>query len=187
MSSRSARDSDRPAGCAARLGAATEGFASRTLDVLGTPRTYHLHVPRAYDTESRVYPVVFVWHGHGGDGVSGGLNHWLACVRGDVLRASAGIAVRERAGACVGKAAAWLLHDHDDETVAYEEGEAARARELARNGRSGASEPLGSDCVRYLECDESHPVVWCATRDYGHHIRGDWAPAQVWSFFESLD
>jgi polyhydroxybutyrate depolymerase len=59
----------RSAGCG--LGAATN-FGARTIVVRGRTRTYHLFVPPTYDA-NRVYPIIFKWHGWGGNGLSGGL------------------------------------------------------------------------------------------------------------------
>ncbi len=59
------------AGCGG--GAHGDGaFATRSIRVGGTDRIYRILVPASYDS-SRAYPVVFRWHGHGGDGLSGGL------------------------------------------------------------------------------------------------------------------
>lgn len=53
-------------------------FVARTIVVRGVSRTYHLRVPTAYDP-ARAYPIVFKWHGAGGDGLSGGLGiEWVA-------------------------------------------------------------------------------------------------------------
>jgi polyhydroxybutyrate depolymerase len=40
--------------------------------VLGLIRTYYLRVPGSYDP-NRAYPLIFRWHGSGGNGLSGGL------------------------------------------------------------------------------------------------------------------
>jgi len=51
----------------------TRGFELQKLRVLDHDRTYHLRVPRGYDSK-RPYPIIFRWHGRGGDGLSGGLD-----------------------------------------------------------------------------------------------------------------
>lgn len=61
----------RSAGCGGS-GSATSGFETRTVNIAGTTRTYHVRVPGSYDAE-RAYPIVFKWHGYGGNGLSGGL------------------------------------------------------------------------------------------------------------------
>jgi len=47
-------------------------FARTTIHVPGRDRTYFLRLPRTYDPD-RAYPLVFRWHGSGGDGLSGGM------------------------------------------------------------------------------------------------------------------
>jgi polyhydroxybutyrate depolymerase len=223
-------------------------FVSIKTQVLGQERKYHLRLPRFYDP-NRAYPLIFRWHGAGGNGLSGGLgiefsardsaiivsadglnNFWqiyadsadlpffdnmlesisnqycvdrnrvfsfgfsaggtfsnlLACERSDVLRASAAIASGITTNTCKGKVATWLLHDRNDDAVLIAEGEAARERAIAVNGCSTSTVDEGNGCVRYQGCDAA-PVVWCESKGFGHNIRGDFAPAQVWKFFQSLD
>ena len=47
-------------------------YVMQTIDVAGTARAYGLYVPRSYDP-ARAYPLVFRWHGSGGNALSGGL------------------------------------------------------------------------------------------------------------------
>jgi dienelactone hydrolase len=47
-------------------------YVMQTVDVAGTARAYALYVPRSYDP-ARAYPLVFRWHGSGGNALSGGL------------------------------------------------------------------------------------------------------------------
>lgn len=225
----------------------TGKFKPMTISVLNQERKYHLHVPRNYDF-NRAYPLIFRWHGAGGDGLSGGLGieysagddaiivsadgldqYWriesdsvdlalfdsmletvsaqycidqhrvfsygfsigglftnlLACERGDVLRASAAIASGPAGNNCKGKVATWLLHDSDDDAIPLSMGEAARERALAINGCYTNTVDEGNGCVRYQGCDTA-PVVWCESTGIGHNIRGNYAPAQVWKFFQTL-
>jgi poly(3-hydroxybutyrate) depolymerase len=48
-------------------------FMPMEIRVLDKVRTYHLFVPIWYDP-NRAYPLIFTWHGSGGDGLSGGLD-----------------------------------------------------------------------------------------------------------------
>jgi poly(3-hydroxybutyrate) depolymerase len=50
----------------------TSRYERRTIAVRGVDREYFLWVPRTYDPQ-RAYPIVFRWHGAGGNGTSGGL------------------------------------------------------------------------------------------------------------------
>jgi poly(3-hydroxybutyrate) depolymerase len=47
-------------------------FERRSAQVGGRERSYHVWVPSSYQA-SRAYPLVFRWHGSGGDGLSGGM------------------------------------------------------------------------------------------------------------------
>jgi polyhydroxybutyrate depolymerase len=225
----------------------TGKFVSIKTQILDQERKYHLRLPRFYDS-NRAYPLIFRWHGAGGNGLSGGLgiefsasdsaiivsadglnNFWqiyadsvdlhffdsmlesisnqycvnrnrvfsfgfsaggtfsnlLVCERSDVLRASAAIASGITTNACKGKVATWLLHDRNDDAVLIAEGEAARERAIAINGCSTKTIDTGNGCVRYDGCDTT-PVVWCESKGFGHSIRGDFAPAKVWEFFQAL-
>ena len=222
-------------------------FLTKHIHVLNQERTYHLRIPSSYD-HNRAYPVIFRWHGAGGDGLSGGLgieysagedaiivsadgldkywrynndsidlqlfdslletisnqycidssrifsvgfsvggsfSNFLACVRGDVLRASAAIAGGLAGEQCKGKVASWFLHDVDDDAVPIAKGKAVRDRALAINGCTTNTVDEGNGCVRYQGCDTA-PVVWCESKGFGHNTRGDYAPAQVWTFFQSM-
>ena len=243
--------SNRSAGCSAMsestMQESTGNFMPIKTQVLNQDRTYQLRIPSTYNPNI-AYPLIFRWHGAGGDGLSGGLNieynvkddaiivsadglnnYWrtnadsidlpffdkmletvssqycidgnrifsfgfssggsfsnlLACQRGDVLRANAAIASGVAGNNCKGKVATWLLHDVDDNAVLIANGKAALARTLATNGCSKNTVDEGNGCMRYQGCDAA-PVVWCESKGFGHNIRGDYAPAQVWQFFQSL-
>ena len=225
----------------------TGDFARTTIRVLDRNRTYYLRLPRTYDP-NRAYPLVFRWHGSGGDGLSGGLGiefnsgndaivvgadglnkdwvigtrahdlalfdamldavskrycidrdrvfsygfsmggfftTYLACVRGDVLRASAAVAGGRWSGTCKGKVAAWFVHDTDDKAVPIAQGKEARDWVLASNGCSTDTLDEGKSCVRYKGCGAG-PVVWCQSSGIGHSPRGEFAPPRVWKFFSEL-
>jgi polyhydroxybutyrate depolymerase len=64
-------DDRRSAGCGkAKTG--TGDFERRSVRAGNRDRTYHVRVPTSYQA-SRAYPLIFRWHGSGGDGLSGGL------------------------------------------------------------------------------------------------------------------
>ena len=216
--------------------------------MLNKDRTYNLRIPGTYNP-NRKYPLIFLWHGAGGNGSSGGLNieysagedaiivsadglnnvwdvftadsvdlpffdnmletvseqycidshrifsygfsvggtlsNSLACRRSDVIRASAAVAGGLFMNSCEGKVATWLLHDLNDDAVAIANGKSVRDRAIARNGCSTNMVDEGNGCVRYQGCDAT-PVVWCESKGFGHNIRGDYAPEQVWKFFQNL-
>lgn len=120
-----------------------------------------------------------------GFSVGGTFSNLLTCERGDVLRANAAIASGLAGSNCKGKVATWLLHDLNDDAVPIANGKAVRERALAANGCSTNTVDAGNGCVRHQGCDAA-PVVWCETKGFGHDIRGDFAPAQVWKFFQSF-
>jgi polyhydroxybutyrate depolymerase len=242
---------NRSAGCGSSQ-TGTGAFATNTIQVGGTSRTYHLRVPANYSA-TRAYPLITRWHGSGGDGLSGGLDiqyaagdnaiivgadgvnktwsssttnnkdlalfdamidevgkkycidptrifsygfsagggftNLLGCVRGDIIRGTAAIASFKsfQDGECKGPVAGWFLHDSNDLVVLIANGKAARDRLITANGCSTTTTNVGDGCVQYQGCATADPVVWCETSGYGHNIRGDFAPAKVWSFFEALE
>jgi polyhydroxybutyrate depolymerase len=118
-----------------------------------------------------------------GFSIGGSFSNLLACQRSDVLRASAAVASGLFSNACKGKVATWLLHDINDEAVPIAKGKAVLKRAIDANGCSTHTVDEGNGCVRYQGCDAT-PVVWCESKGFGHNIRGDFAPAQVWKFFQ---
>jgi polyhydroxybutyrate depolymerase len=120
-----------------------------------------------------------------GFSMGGNFTNLLACERGDVLRATASIASWPRGDYCKGKVAAWFLHDTNDEAINITQGIAARDKAIASNGCSQKTVDVGNGCVQYQGCQDA-PVVWCQTSGFGHDIRGDFAPAIVWQFFQNF-
>ncbi len=123
-----------------------------------------------------------------GFSAGGGFTNLLSCVRAEALRGIAAVAgfASFEADECKGQVAAWYLHDAHDDAVALSQGIAARDRMVQANGCSASTVNVGDDCVAYQGCASGYPVVWCQTSGRGHDIRGDWAPAKVWTFFSGL-
>lgn len=69
---RAAEAARRSAGCSVEAHGSGR-FETQSLKVDDLARTYHVLVPASYDRE-RAYPLLFRWHGSGGDGLSGGLD-----------------------------------------------------------------------------------------------------------------
>lgn len=63
---------ERSKGCGVKSSGSGK-FVTRTIEVGGMERTYHVRVPANYDP-NRAYDLVTRWHGSGGDGLSGGLD-----------------------------------------------------------------------------------------------------------------
>jgi poly(3-hydroxybutyrate) depolymerase len=79
----------RSTGCG-KSATGTGDFARTTIGVLGRDRTYHLRLPHTYDP-NRAYPLVFRWHGSGGDGLSGGLDIELSSVNDAIVVGADGL------------------------------------------------------------------------------------------------
>lgn len=65
------RASRASAGCGREVVGSGE-FERHAVSILGLERSYHVRLPKTYRA-SRPYPLIFRWHGSGGDGLSGGL------------------------------------------------------------------------------------------------------------------
>lgn len=131
-----------------------------------------------------------------GHSLGGSFVNALGCQRGDVLRAVASLGAGPSGGACAGEVAAMVLHNPNDELVAFSYGEAAREQYRAQNGLSGAptpTEPRSLNCKRYGAPDEANPLVWCPhTQDTtygGRYYPHNWpreTGAAVMEFFSEL-
>lgn len=113
------------------------------------------------DTE-RVYAV--------GHSLGGSFVNALGCHRAGVLRGIASLGAGPGGGACEGRVAAMVLHNPDDELVAFSYGLAARDQYLAQNGLSGPPTPTAPrnlNCERYGAAERPNPVLWCPhNQDY---------------------
>jgi polyhydroxybutyrate depolymerase len=139
------------------------------------------------DTE-RIYVV--------GHSLGGSFVNALGCHRGAVLRGIASLGAGPSAGTCRGEVAAMVLHNPDDELVAFDDGLAARDQYLMQNGLRGPpapSAPRSLNCMRYGAAGAANPVLWCPhTQDLsygGRYYPHNW-PAEtggaVIRFFASL-
>jgi polyhydroxybutyrate depolymerase len=79
----------RSAGCGLPAQAHGE-FAARSVRVGNLERSYHVRLPDGYDP-ARAYPVVFRWHGAGGDGLAGGLGIESSAGREAIVVAADGL------------------------------------------------------------------------------------------------
>ena len=68
----------------------TSSYVRQTITVQGAQREYYLYVPRTYDA-SKPYPVIFRWHGSGGDGTSGGLEIEAASQEKAIIASPSGL------------------------------------------------------------------------------------------------
>ncbi len=137
---------------------------------------------------ARVYAV--------GHSLGGSFVNALGCERAPVLRAVASLGSGSAPLPCTGEVAAMVLHNPNDELVAFSYGEAALAQYLSQNALSGPSveaEPRSLNCERYGGADAPNPVVWCPhtqdTTRSGRYYPHNWPSetgAAVMRFFSAL-
>ncbi len=87
------RDAEAPGGRSTGCGRAAQGageFVRRTTSVANRERVYHVRLPEGYD-RARAYPLVFRWHGYGGDGLSGGLGIEYSATRDAIVVGADGL------------------------------------------------------------------------------------------------
>jgi polyhydroxybutyrate depolymerase len=77
------------AGCG-KPAVGTSRYERRMVSIRGVAREYFLWVPRTYDPR-RPYPVIFRWHGSGGNGTSGGLEIEAAAAEDAVIVSPSGL------------------------------------------------------------------------------------------------
>jgi len=68
----------------------TSSYARKTISIRGVDREYFLWLPRTYDPR-RAYPIVFRWHGAGGNGTSGGLEIEAASKEDAIIASPSGL------------------------------------------------------------------------------------------------
>ncbi len=118
----------------------------------------------------------------------------LACVRGDVIRASGSLGGGTTQTDCAGPVAAITKHNPADRLSSFADGLRARDQHLAQNACRAATvayqSPNKANCVEYTECAPDLPVVWCphtedySWGDYYPHGWPRWTGEEIWDFFE---
>lgn len=121
----------------------------------------------------------------------------LACIRGDVIRASGSLGGGTTQNNCSGPVAAITMHNPADRLSPFSDGIRARDLHLTQNACTQAttsySSPDKANCVEYSECAPENPVVWCPhTEDYSWnyyypHGWPRWTGSEIWDFFENLE
>lgn len=124
----------------------------------------------------------------------------VACRLGGRVRAVVSVAGGLQGGACVGGAAALLLHHPEDRLVPVGAGERVRDAFMTANGLAGAPAVPARQpalaalrCVRFGSGEAANPVVWCPHGDatapggrYYPHTWPDGTAAAIAAFFASL-
>lgn len=134
-----------------------------------------------------------------GQSWGGDFSSALACLRGDIFRASVPVAangiyyLESPVVACQGPAAVWVMHGKGDPYFDLVLGEEVRDYWLAKNQCSMTSTDLGltllsgsaEECVEYSGCGEV--VRYCAyDASFGHQVPGDYYSKETMEFFRSF-
>jgi poly(3-hydroxybutyrate) depolymerase len=116
----------------------------------------------------------------------GMMSNAIGCQMGDVFRAVAPMSGSVWSGCATSsnKTAAILLHAKEDAVVAYQYGEEARDKFIAKNSCTQTTTSIGANgCVMYQGCSDNKPVAWCGYSNGGHWPPG-FAATEIKSFFD---
>jgi polyhydroxybutyrate depolymerase len=120
----------------------------------------------------------------------------VACIRGDVVRASGTVGGDSVITKCAGPTAAFIAHNPKDNLASFSSTERAYQHRVEQNqceAGTKAAEPQTLKCISHNGCDGRNDVVWCP-----HEIDNDWkgnfyphtwpdfATEGIVSFFEGL-
>lgn len=122
----------------------------------------------------------------------------VACIRGDIVRASATVGGDTAFTPCAGPAAALIIHNPDDALAPFSGAEALRDLRVTTNACSTDAPPEESaprrlNCQAYRGCDGGNAVVFCPHEldedGHGNHYPHNWPRGtgeEIVDFFESL-
>lgn len=101
-----------------------------------------------------------------GHSMGAGFSTFMACRRGDTIRAFGSVGGGGAVGRCTGPVAAMLWHSPYDKRADFGGSVAARDQFLKINHCSNQVVPIpnpprDSSCVEYQSCDENAPLIWC--------------------------
>ena len=130
-----------------------------------------------------------------GHSLGGWFSNKIACIRGDVVRASASLGSSGYIGACTGPAAAMILHNPDDNLAPFGGSVTVRDQRLAINHCAATTHPVTAsslNCVEYEGCSVN--PVWFCPHEVDEDHRGVYYPhnwprgtgEEMWSFFQLL-
>lgn len=121
----------------------------------------------------------------------------VACMRGDVVRASATVGGSSVITDCTSPAAALIINNPKDTLSPHSGAEATRDMRLEENvctDTARESEPRSFNCERYSSCSADNDVLWCphtidTTRSgtYYPHLWPDTAGKEIANFFGTFD
>ena len=119
----------------------------------------------------------------------------VACVRGDVVRASATVGGSSVITDCAGPAAALIAHNPNDRLSPFSGSEINRQQRVEENSCTWSIEASYGElnCSKHLSCQGGNDVVWCPhthDEDYrGEYYPHNWPPNTervIHDFFEKM-
>ncbi|PIR54322.1 hypothetical protein COU75_01585 [Candidatus Peregrinibacteria bacterium CG10_big_fil_rev_8_21_14_0_10_42_8] len=130
-----------------------------------------------------------------GHSLGGWFSNSLACVRGDVIRASASVGSSSIITDCAGPSAAMIIHNPDDRLSPFSGSVRNREMRVEENGCNWSTSPVSPEallCVSHAECT-NNPVHFCPhendTSYDGEYYPHNWpksAGKAMTDFFTSL-
>ncbi|NLG07273.1 hypothetical protein GX553_02345 [Candidatus Peribacteria bacterium] len=132
-----------------------------------------------------------------GHSLGGWFANSVACIRGDVVRASASVGGSSVITECAGPSAALIAHNPNDRMASFTASELTRDLRLEVNACPADASPAqlrSLQCVQYVPCSAGNPVLWCP-HEQDYDPRGNYYP-HTWPtdfgdtiarFFASLD
>lgn len=130
-----------------------------------------------------------------GHSLGGWFSNSLACVRGDVIRASATVGGASIITDCAGPSAAMIIHNPDDRLSPFSGSVRNREMRVEENGCNWSTSSVSPEellCVSHAECPEN-PVYFCPHENNlshdGEYYPHNWprsAGEAVAKFFKSL-
>ncbi len=121
----------------------------------------------------------------------------IACIRGDVIRASATVGGDSMLTDCAGPTAALIIHNPEDTLAPFHGAELVRDLRIKENAcgqQKNVSQPESLRCEIYEGCDGGNPVIFCPhTQDrdfkgnYYPHVWPEETGEDIVKFFEGLE
>ncbi len=127
-----------------------------------------------------------------GHSLGGWFTHKLACLRGDIIHAIAGVGSSGYAGDCTGPSASLLYQNTNDALSSYESGKWGLSLRKSINLCKGDPVPVTIGpltCQKWNSCSPGNPVIWCeGYTAYGGdpHSWPITGGADILSFFRGL-
>lgn len=130
-----------------------------------------------------------------GHSLGGWFANKIACLRGNVVRASASVGTSGFIGECTGPAAALLIHNPADRLASFSGSERIREERIVENGCNWQTEPVTPrefNCIQHQACT-ANPVTFCPheldTDSRGQYYPHHWprnTAQHMWNFFRNI-